>query len=146
MSDRARRILGIDLGVKYVGLAIGDSILKIATGFDVIEYKAKADFLEVLRRVVSENEIDLVVLGLPLNMDGSEGKKAREARKFGKLFKTQLNIEVELIDEGLTTFQAINELHAVDGKVGKNRQKINMIAATIILQNYLDRLPHQIEQ
>jgi putative holliday junction resolvase len=137
----SKRILGIDLGTRFIGLAIGDSGLKIATGLEVIEFKGKAAFLERLRAAIKENEIELVVLGLPLNMDGTEGAKAKEARSYAEKIKGELNIAVELIDEGLTTDQAIRELHAGDGKVGKQRDKINMIAASIILQNYLDCCP-----
>jgi putative Holliday junction resolvase len=74
-------------------------------------------------------------------MNGTEGAKARQARAMAEKIKLMLNTEVYLIDEGLTTDQAIRELHSADGKVGKQREKINMIAASIILQNYLDTLP-----
>lgn len=143
MSEQTRRLLGIDLGTKYIGLAIGDSGLRIATGLDVVEFKGKLEFLEIVRGIIKEYEIDLVVLGLPLNMDGSEGNKAKEAKQFAEKIRG-LSVKVELIDEGLTTDQAIRELHASDGKVGKQREKINMIAAAIILQNYLDNLPPDI--
>jgi putative holliday junction resolvase len=144
MSEKAQRLLGIDLGTKFIGLAIGDSDLKIATGLDVVEFKGNPEFLDILRGIIKEYEIDLVVLGLPLNMDGSEGNKAKEAKEIADKIRSGLNIKVELIDEGLTTDQAIRELHAGDGKVGKQKEKINMIAAAIILQNYIDNLPPDI--
>ena len=146
MSQNFKKILGIDLGTKYIGLAIGDNILKLATGLEVIEYKNKQDFIEKLKGVILEYDINLIILGLPLNMDGSEGPKAKEARAIGEKIKVDLNTVVEMIDEGLTTDQAIRELHAGDGKVGKQRDKINMIAASIILQNYLDNLPKDISK
>jgi putative Holliday junction resolvase len=74
-------------------------------------------------------------------MDGTEGPKAKEARKIGELIKGAISVDLELIDEGLTTFQAIRELHKGKGKVGKSREKINMMAAILILQGYLDSLP-----
>jgi putative holliday junction resolvase len=143
MSKQAQKLLGIDLGTKFIGLAIGDSGLRIATGLDVVEFKGQSEFLKILCGIIKEYEIDLAVLGLPLNMDGSEGSKAKEARDFAEKIRG-LNVKVELVDEGLTTDQAIRELHAGDGKVGKQREKINMIAASIILQNYLDNLPPNI--
>lgn len=141
MERKETRILGIDLGTKRVGLAIADWQVRIATGYDVIEYKNLERFLEKIKLIVSEENIGLVVLGLPVNMDGTEGSKAKEARKIGELIKESMPVDIELVDEGLTTFQAISELHKGEGKVGKSREKINMMAAILILQGYLDGLP-----
>jgi putative Holliday junction resolvase len=140
MLLRGSRILGIDLGSKWIGLAIADWEIRIATGLDVIEYKGRIQFIDQLRRIVENEEIALIVLGLPLNMDGTEGKKALEARKMAQLIKESIPIDLELIDERLTTDQAIRELHQTEGKVGKNRERLNMMAAMIILQDYLDGL------
>jgi putative holliday junction resolvase len=132
------KILGIDLGTKRVGLAIADTELKIATGFGMIEYKSRTKFMEQLGQIVKNEEIGLIVMGLPKNMDGTEGNGAIKARTLAKFIKTNLQINVEMEDERLTTAQAIKELHAGHGKVGKSRGKIDMIAAIIILQSYLD--------
>ena len=140
MLHQGSRILGIDLGAKWIGLAMADWEVKIATGFDVIEYKGRPNLIEQLRAIVKSDNIELVVLGLPLNMDGSEGAKALEARKIGELIKSSLPVELEYIDERLTTVQAIKELHRMEGKVGKSRKKLNMMSAMIILQDYLDGL------
>jgi putative holliday junction resolvase len=140
MFHKGSRILGIDLGTKWIGLAIADWELRIATGYDVIEYKGRDKLIEQLKPLVESENIELVVLGLPLNMDGTEGAKAREARNTGALIKTSLPVELEYMDESLTTVQATKELHHAQGKVGKNRRKLNMMAAMIILQDYLDSL------
>lgn len=138
------RILGIDLGTKRVGLAIADLELRIATGLDVIEYKNREYFLGRLKEVIDSEEIDMVVIGLPVNMDGSEGPKAKSARVIAEIISERFRIKHQLVDERLTTVQAIRELHAGDGKVGKSRDKINMMSAIFILQNYLDSLPPNI--
>lgn len=140
MLHNGARILGIDPGTKWVGLAIADWELKIATGYDVIEYKGRANLVEQLKPIVATENIELVIMGLPLNMDGSEGTKAHDARKIGELIKESLTINLEYVDERLTTVQAIKELHRTEGKVGKSRKKLNMMAAMIILQDYLDGL------
>ncbi len=140
MISEGSRILGIDLGTKWVGLAIADWEVKIATGFDVIEYKGKTKFIERLKEIVESEDISLIVLGLPLNMDGTEGKKALEARKMAELIKGSLPVDLELMDERLTTVQATKELHRAEGRVGKSRKRLNMMAAMIILQDYLDSL------
>jgi putative Holliday junction resolvase len=141
MTDINSKILGIDLGSKLVGLAIADWQVKIATGFDVIEYRGRKNFLETLRSLVKSEDIGFIIVGLPRNMDGSEGKKAQEAREIASLIKESIEVDLELVDERLTTVQAIKELHSGDGKVGKSRENINMMAAILILQNYLDSLP-----
>jgi putative Holliday junction resolvase len=140
MIRRGSRILGIDLGTKWVGLAIADREVKIATGFEVIEYKGRTKFIEGLKEIVESEDISLIVLGLPLNMDGSEGKKALEARNTAELIKASIPVDLELIDERLTTVEATKELHRAEGKVGRSRKKLNMMAAMIILQDYLDSL------
>jgi putative Holliday junction resolvase len=140
MIRKGSRILGIDLGTKWVGLAMADWEVKIATGFDVIEYEGRAKFIERLREIVANEDISLVVLGLPLNMDGTEGKKALDARKTAELIKSNIPVDLELIDERLTTVQATRELHRAERKVGNSRKKLNMMAAMIILQDYLDAL------
>ncbi len=132
--------MGIDLGTKWVGLAIADWDVRIATGYDVKEYNGRADFLRQVELIVKEEGIELIVLGLPLNMDGSEGPKAKEARKIGELMKQSLNVDLEYMDERLTTAKAIGELHQAGGKAGKHRKRLNMMAAMTILQDYLDGL------
>jgi putative Holliday junction resolvase len=141
MKPNERRILGIDLGTKRVGLAIADPILRIATALNVIEYKSLEKFLTNLKKTIDDEEIGLVVVGLPLNMDGSEGEKARQARKIADRINTKLGVAVELVDETLTTSQATDHLHAAGGKVGKSRSKLDMMAAMVILQDYLDAQP-----
>ncbi len=140
MIYKGSRILGIDLGTKWVGLSIADWEVKIATGLDVIEYKSRAQFIERLQKIVQDEDIALIVMGLPLNMDGTEGKKAHEARNIAEQIKKSMSVDLEFTDERLTTVQAIKELHQADGKIGKSRKKLNMMAAMIILQDYLDSL------
>jgi putative holliday junction resolvase len=141
MNNKETRILGIDLGTKLVGLAIADWEIKIATGFEVIEYKNKAKFIDSLKTIAKDENIGLIVFGLPKNMDDTEGPKAKEARKIAELAKNSIPIEIDFEDESLTTYQSIRDLHSGEGKVGKSREKINMMAAILILQSYLDNLP-----
>lgn len=141
MTSEGRHILGIDLGTKRIGLAIADPVLRIAAGLGVVEYKGLEKFLEELKKIVDDENVGLIVVGLPLNMDNSEGVKARQARKIAGMIKEKLEIDVKLVDERLTTAEATRLLHAAEGKVGKSRAKLNMMAAVIILQDYLESLP-----
>ena len=138
MTTKGSRALGVDLGTKRVGLSIGDKTLKIATGYRVIEYKNRENLVENLREITLNEEIGIIVIGLPVNMDGSEGNKAREARNISELIKSRMNVDVVLVDERLSTAEAIRKLHAANQKAGSNRKRIDMMAATIILQDYLD--------
>ncbi len=138
MSDTSVRILGIDPGKKRVGLATADSGLRVVTGYGVIEYRGKEQFIGELRSIIENEEIGLIVLGLPLNMDGSEGESAKNSRRLADLIKKELNIPVELADERLTTSQAKTQLKELDEKVGNSKMKINMLAAILILRSYLD--------
>ena len=138
MTPKGSRALGVDLGTKRVGLSIGDKALKIATGYRVIEYKNREKLVEDLREITLNEDVGIIVIGLPVNMDGSEGIKAREARNISELIKSRLNVDVILMDERLSTAEAIRRLHATNQKAGSNRERIDMMAATIILQDYLD--------
>lgn len=140
MNDRPVRILGIDPGRKRIGLAIGDSLLKVATGYKTLEYKNTQEFIAGLESVVAEEDIGLVVMGLPKNMDGSEGESANFSRLLAELIRKKLNLEVEFIDERLTTEEAIKQIHRAEKKVGKSKKTIDMLSAAIILQSYLDKI------
>jgi len=139
MNDRPVRILGIDPGRKRIGLAIGDSLLKIATGYMTLDYKNMDSFIANLEPIVIEENIGLVVMGLPLNMDGSEGKSANFSRLLAELIRRKLNLNVEFVDERLTTEAAIKQIHEADKKVGNSKKTIDMLSAAIILQSYLDK-------
>jgi putative Holliday junction resolvase len=138
MIDNPIKILGIDPGDRRVGLAIADSGLGIATGFGVIEYGGKKRFIEKIGSIASEEDISLIVMGLPMNMNGSEGEAAKKSRRLAESIKEKLNIEVELVDERLTTHQAIKHLHEAGGKTGSDKGRVDMLSAIVILQSYLD--------
>ncbi len=138
MTEKSIRILGIDPGDKRVGLAIADSSLGIATGFGVIEYTGRKRFLEKLGLIASDENISLIVMGLPMNMNGSEGEAAKKSRRLAESIKERLNIEVELVDERLTTYQAIKQIHETGGKSGTDKGRVDMLSAVVILQSYLD--------
>lgn len=138
MIDNPIKILGIDPGDKRVGLAIADSSLGIATGFGVIEYGGKKRFIEKIGSIAGEEDISLIVMGLPMNMNGSEGEAAKKSRRLAETIREKLNIEVELVDERLTTHQAIKQVHEAGGKAGSDKGRVDMLSAIVILQSYLD--------
>lgn len=130
-------VLGIDPGDRRIGLAVAHGGL-MAAGLGVIEYAGKRRFLERLKPIMAEENIGLVVVGLPYNMDGSEGTSAKKARRLGEEIERTFGIPVEFEDERLSTEQALKHLKETGRKAGKNKGKIDMMAAVNILQSYLD--------
>ena len=132
------RYLGLDLGTKSLGVSITDKTNSLVSPLTVItfsseDYQKAADSVE---KIVIENEITKVVLGLPINMDGSIGFAGERSKRFKKLLEDK-KIDVELIDERLTTKSAEDIIHLNNGHLKSTKNKIDAIAAAIILENYL---------
>jgi len=132
------RILGIDYGNRRIGIAVSDSAADIAFPFETIEVsgvKAAARRIDVL---CEEQGVSEVVVGLPLNMDGSEGQMAAEARTFGERLNRRGSFAVHMWDERLTTAGMEKMLIEADVSRRKRRQVRDKLAAQQILQGYLD--------
>lgn len=131
--------LGLDLGSKTLGLAISDKTATIATSLEVIRYNNYDELFDKLNKVVETKNVDFFVLGNPLNLDGSFSKRCEITFEFKKLLEERFNKQVIMQDERLSTVEAERMLISNDEK-RKNRKKvIDKVAATIILQGYLDR-------
>ena len=132
--------LGLDLGSKTLGLAISDRTATIATSLTVLRYNNYDELLNELDSIVYTRSVDAFVLGNPLNLDGSLSKRSIETLEFKKLLESRYKTkEIIMLDERLSTVEAERMLISNDTK-RKNRKKvIDKIAATIILQAFLDR-------
>lgn len=131
--------LGLDLGSKTLGLSISDRTSTIATSLEVIRYNDLTELFSRLDEIVTLRKVDIFVLGNPLNLNGSISKRSEETLEFKKILEEKYNKKVILQDERLSTVEAQRMLISNDTK-RKNRKKvIDKIAATIILQSYLDR-------
>lgn len=131
------RLLAIDYGEKRTGLALSDPSGTLASALDVVE--GEQALWDSLERLVREKEVERIVLGLPLNMDGSVGPKAREVLAFKARLEARVNVPVETWDERLTTVQAERSLRA-GGASGRQRvRRLDKVAAQILLQSFLDR-------
>ena len=137
-----KRILGLDVGSKTVGVAVSDPFGWTAQGLEIIRInEAKEKFgLDRLGEIIDEYEVDRVVIGLPKNMDGTIGERAEASLAYGDLVIETFNLPVEYEDERLTTAQA-NRMMIEEGDLSRRKRKkvIDKIAAMMILQNYLDR-------
>jgi len=130
------RILGIDYGDRRVGLALSDPSGTLACALDVVEQSPR--LWEVLRDVLAREEVERIVLGLPRNMDGTLGPKARQVLAFKEKLEKECGAPVETWDERLTTAEA-HEVLTIQGVSRSHRARVvDKVAAQILLQSYLD--------
>lgn len=137
------RIMGLDVGSKTVGVAISDPLGFTAQGIEIITINEdKKEYgITRLSELVSEYKVDQFVVGLPKNMNNSEGPRAEASKHFGDLIKERFGLPVDYQDERLTTVQAERMLvEQADISRIKRKKVIDKLAAQLILQNYLDRM------
>ena len=135
--------LGLDLGSKTLGLSISDKTSLIATSLEVVRYTSYEELFNKLDEIVNNRHVDAFVLGNPLNLDGSLSTRSEITLEFKTLLEERYKKQVVMQDERLSTVEAERMLISNDTK-RKNRKKvIDKIAATIILQGYLDRINHE---
>ncbi|MDP2981415.1 MAG: Holliday junction resolvase RuvX [Candidatus Omnitrophota bacterium] len=132
------RILALDFGEKRIGVAVSDALNIIAQSVGTIERKGIKNDLKKIRDLVREYDAARLIVGLPLNMDGTEGKSANRAVDFVNELKKEINIRVEMVDERLTTAQGERIFLEADLSRKKRKKNIDKIAAQLILQSYLD--------
>ena len=136
------RYLGLDLGTRTLGTSISDITGTIASSYQTIHFEEKEydRVLPKIKDLVQEYKIEKIVLGLPKNMNNSLGFRAEETIEFKEKLENYLNIEVILQDERLSTVEATNYLLESDMSRKKRKKKVDSVAASIILQTYLDKL------
>ncbi len=134
------RILGLDLGSKTLGVAVSDITETISSGITTIRFSENNfdEAKEKLKPIIDEYNVKLIILGLPKNMNNTSGLAAERTIKFKTLLESSFNIEVGLQDERLSSVAAENVLLLADVSRKKRKKKVDTVAATIILQNYLD--------
>ena len=135
------RYLGLDLGSKTLGVAISDYSNTIASVVKTIRFSDEdyQSLIEPLGNIVKENDIQKIVLGYPLNMNGTVGMRAEICLDFKKMIEEQLNVSVDMEDERLTSVISNQILIEADLSRKKRKKKVDGLAAQLILQSYLDR-------
>ena len=134
------RYLGLDLGTKTIGLAISDRTGLIATSYKVLHHDNNPeDCFDELKEIIEKEKIDALVLGFPKNMNNTLGDRAKDTLLYKNFLKNNLSIPIYLEDERLTTKSA--EYYLIEGNTSRKKRKkvIDKVAATIILQSFLDR-------
>jgi len=134
------RILALDHGTRRIGVAVSDELKMIAQPIEFIPAEPFTAFLDRLRVLIREKEVELILIGMPRNMDGSYGEAARRVREFITVLQEAVPIPLKVWDERLTSRQA--ERLLIEGNVGRKdrKGKIDKTAAALLLQSYLDSL------
>lgn len=139
------RVLGLDVGSKTIGVAISDALKLTAQGLETIDRDLQDEEKDFLRldKIIEENDVSIIVVGLPKNMDGSIGHSGEQCQLFAEKLKGRTHLPVELVDERLTTVAAERMLITADVSRRKRKKVIDKMAAVMILQSYLDKLQYR---
>lgn len=151
MQEQSSRILALDIGDRRIGLALSDEMRLTAQPFGTLTLKGEHDFKKIfseLFQILKENSVSTIVIGLPINMNGTEGPQAEKVREFIEKFQNFLktkktdskNWEWEFWDERLSTTGAERHLIKADVSRAKRKKVIDKMAAVFILQGYLENL------
>ena len=140
MNDN-KRYLGLDFGSKTVGVAISDPLLMSASGLEIIRRDRESKIRKTLSRIdeiIKEYDVDEIVLGLPMNMDDTEGERCRKTREFGENLERRTGLKVNYFDERLSSFEAHEILDECGIKSIKHKEFVDEVAAMVILQGFLE--------
>lgn len=134
------RILSLDHGTKRIGVAISDELKLIAQPLEYIPTEPVEDFMSRLKQILGEKEVELLVIGMPRNMDGTYGPAAQKVKDFVAALAAEISVPIKTLDERLTSAQANRVLLQGNVRRADRKQKVDAMAAAILLQSYLDGL------
>ena len=134
------RLIGLDLGSKRIGVSICDEKQLIATPYKTIHKSKNNELIEELKNIIQDNDIKAIIIGYPLNMDGSAGSSAQSVNDVSKNIDKEIDVDVCLWDERLSTVGAFNLSSQLDLNVSKREKNIDQNAAAFILQGAIDYL------
>ena len=138
--DRDARLLGLDVGTKTIGMALSDVTRSVATPFDTIHRTKFTVDAKTIREVVEKNQVGALVIGFPLNLDGSEGPRAQSTRAFARNLAAHVEVPMVFWDERLSTAAVERHLIEADASRKRRAEVVDRMAAAYILQGALDRL------
>ncbi|MGA8688987.1 MAG: Holliday junction resolvase RuvX [Methyloceanibacter sp.] len=140
------RLLGLDVGTKTIGMALSDVTRSIATPFDTVRRTKFTSDAKTIRQVLEANQVCALVIGLPINLDGSEGPRAQSTRAFARNLAAHIAVPMVFWDERLSTAAVERHLIEADASRKRRAEVIDRMAAAYILQGALDRLRRLAEQ
>jgi len=132
-------VAALDVGDARIGVAVSDDLGLSVRGIGVVQRRGGVGDFERIARLLAPHEVSRVVVGLPLNMDGTEGRQAARVRTFGERLREHLGLPVDFWDERLTTFEAEEQLRSQGVRAARRRQLVDQVAACVILRSYLER-------
>lgn len=138
MSEAVRRYLAVDVGGKRTGLALGDTLTRMAMPVEVLHVPRGPALLDAIVKAVKSHAPDAIVMGLPLNMDGSEGPAVEQARAFAAEVRARTGLEVHLQDERLTSFEADQRMARSGRTRGEKKELRDALAAAALLEDFLN--------
>lgn len=134
----AERILGVDFGDTRTGLAVSDTLGMLAGGIGYVNSTYLPKTVELVAEKAREYNVSKIVVGLPINMNGTYGPRAEHAKEFAKALEKAVGVSVEMFDERCSTMAAHQILNLTDTRGKKRKAAVDTLSAQIILQNYLD--------
>jgi putative Holliday junction resolvase len=137
-------IAALDLGRRRIGVAVTDAASMGAHPLGIVERRALKHDLDAIAAMLRDRRVSTIVVGLPLNMDGSEGPAARGARKFAERLADALGVSVEMFDERLTSFEARERLADMPLRKGARKTGLDALAAVVILEGWMQAHPEKI--
>jgi len=136
------RLLGFDLGEKTIGLALSDTLRSIATPMETLPRGKFSNDAVKIEKIIADQNVGGLIIGLPLNMDGTDGPSAQSARAFARNFAARTNVPIAFQDERLSTAAVTRTLIDADASRKRRSEVVDKMAAAYILQGALDRLRH----
>jgi putative Holliday junction resolvase len=140
LLGREARLLGLDVGAKTIGMALSDVTRSVATPYDTIRRTKFTADAKMIREVVEKNQVGALVIGFPLNLDGSEGPRAQSTRAFARNLAAHVTVPMVFWDERLSTAAVERHLIEADASRKRRAEVVDRMAAAYILQGALDRL------
>ncbi len=137
--SRARTLLGFDFGMKNIGIAVGQELTRTANPLTAIKARDGIPDWDRIQKLLEEWRPDLLIVGLPLNMDGSEQEMTAAARRFGNRLHGRFNIPVEWQDERLSTYEALDQMGIRSKMDSRQRSDVDQLSAQLILQSWLNQ-------
>ncbi len=138
-AQPGRRILAVDCGRKRIGLALSDELGITARPLETLERANRRDDMRRLREVVREHHVGRIIVGYPLHLDGKVGEMAEEAARFAGRLRKEVSLEVELVDERLTTWEAEQTVLETRQSSRRHNKPVDDMAAAVLLREYLER-------
>jgi len=134
------RILGIDYGHVRIGLALTDSLKIIASAYKTLKVKSIKESISDIIEEIKENDVEKIILGLPMGLNGEKTEKTKEVERFYEKLKSKTDLEIIFFDESFSSARAHKIMHQMGKKTGHNKEMVDMIAASVVLQDYLQTI------